>query len=330
LDTENVLAEYSTLSDAMKAEYEKLQGDNNVAVETIATLKEELQLAETEITGQIDKIEQLQEELNKIKEEHSSTAITATTLQTDYEKLNEENLALKNSMADFDSQIEALYGELEKNETAIRALQEQNGELLIEMLDLEEATANYEDAGKALLQLQSDKAALERSVVDLIKENEEMLEQMAKLYESEVIETEASVKPAQIEDEVEVEEIESSMVVPSEPEVGEKEIAAPVMAEQEMDSDDVIPDDLKLVEGIGPKIQELLYNSGIKTFQRLSTTPVEHIRRILVLAGDRFAVHDPKTWPEQAKLAAESSWDELKKFQEQLAAEAEKAEGQKS
>jgi chromosome segregation ATPase len=282
-DSENMLSEYSALSDAMKAEYDNLQ-----------------------------------DELNKIKEEHSSTAITATTLQTDFENLNKENAALKNSIEDFEAQIESLYGELENNEIAIRALQEGNGELLTEMISLENAEANnYQDAEKALLQLQNEKAALERSVVELIKENEEMIENMSKIYETEVIEKEASVNPVQIEDEVEADIEEKT------------EISATVISDAEVDNDDVIPDDLKLVEGIGPKIQELLYNSGIKTFQRLSKTPVEHIRRILVLAGDRFAVHDPKSWPEQAKLAAESKWDDLKTFQEHLAAEAEKIEEEK-
>jgi hypothetical protein len=33
---------------------------------------------------------------------------------------------------------------------------------------------------------------------------------------------------------------------------------------------------------------------------------------------DRYKSHDPATWPEQAKLAAEGNWEELKKRQDEL------------
>lgn len=78
----------------------------------------------------------------------------------------------------------------------------------------------------------------------------------------------------------------------------------------------VAGDDLKKVEGIGPKIQELLNNEGILTFADLAQTSVDKIKDVLVAAGSRYQMHDPTSWPLQAGLAAEGKWDELKEWQE--------------
>lgn len=76
--------------------------------------------------------------------------------------------------------------------------------------------------------------------------------------------------------------------------------------------------DLKIVEGIGPKIEQLLHDGGIMTWAELATTPVTRLREILDAAGPRFQIHDPGTWPSQAKFAAEGKWDELKEYQDML------------
>jgi predicted flap endonuclease-1-like 5' DNA nuclease len=80
----------------------------------------------------------------------------------------------------------------------------------------------------------------------------------------------------------------------------------------------VVPDDLKVVEGIGPKIEQLLNNEGILTFAQLAVTAPERIKEILVAGGSRFQMHDPTTWPEQSALARDGKWDELKVWQDAL------------
>ncbi len=75
---------------------------------------------------------------------------------------------------------------------------------------------------------------------------------------------------------------------------------------------------LQKIEGIGPKIEQLLYAEGIYTWDALSRTAVEEIRMILDKAGPRFKMHNPETWPEQASLAAQGKWEELKKWQDEL------------
>jgi large subunit ribosomal protein L20 len=77
-------------------------------------------------------------------------------------------------------------------------------------------------------------------------------------------------------------------------------------------------DDLKVIEGIGPKIAELLIAAGISTFAKLAATDVAKLRAVLEAAGSKFATHDPATWPQQSKLAAEGKMDELKALQDAL------------
>jgi large subunit ribosomal protein L27 len=77
-------------------------------------------------------------------------------------------------------------------------------------------------------------------------------------------------------------------------------------------------DDLKIVEGIGPKIETLLKEGGITTWAELAAAPVERLKEILDAAGPRYQIHDPSTWPAQSKFAAEGQWDELKEYQDML------------
>ena len=77
-------------------------------------------------------------------------------------------------------------------------------------------------------------------------------------------------------------------------------------------------DDLKIVEGIGPKAAEALVNAGVDTFEKLSKKSAEEIKNILVSASSTLAHLDPTTWAKQAELAANGKWDELKKWQDEL------------
>lgn len=80
----------------------------------------------------------------------------------------------------------------------------------------------------------------------------------------------------------------------------------------------VKPDDLKIVEGIGPKIEQLLKDGGINTWAELAAADVDRLREILDAAGPRYQIHDPSTWPAQAKFADEGKWEELKEYQDML------------
>jgi len=77
-------------------------------------------------------------------------------------------------------------------------------------------------------------------------------------------------------------------------------------------------DDLKLVEGIGPKIEELMHAAGITTWAQLAAAPNETLEAILDEAGPRFRIHDPATWSKQAAMADAAQWEELEAYQDHL------------
>ncbi|MCB0584496.1 MAG: DUF1049 domain-containing protein, partial [Phaeodactylibacter sp.] len=78
------------------------------------------------------------------------------------------------------------------------------------------------------------------------------------------------------------------------------------------------PEDLKIIEGIGPKIEELLKSAGIGNWAALAEAEVELLRDVLESAGPTYRIHDPSTWPAQARLAANGEWGVLKEYQAEL------------
>ncbi|WP_299873394.1 helix-hairpin-helix domain-containing protein [uncultured Cocleimonas sp.] len=76
-------------------------------------------------------------------------------------------------------------------------------------------------------------------------------------------------------------------------------------------------DDLKKIEGIGPKIAEVLGEAGVTTYAQLAGMERDAIKTILDTVAT-LKSKEPKTWPQQAQLAADGKWDELKTLQDEL------------
>ena len=79
-----------------------------------------------------------------------------------------------------------------------------------------------------------------------------------------------------------------------------------------------VQDDLKVVEGIGPKIANLLISNGIDTWSKLAKTTVVDLQKILDSAGSSMQLADPGTWPAQAEMADKGAWDQLEEYQDFL------------
>jgi len=77
-----------------------------------------------------------------------------------------------------------------------------------------------------------------------------------------------------------------------------------------------IPDNLQLIEGIGPKIAGILNQAGIYTYSDLANTSTDELDRVLAAAG--LITGRSQTWSEQAKLANEGKREELAALQAQL------------
>jgi len=82
----------------------------------------------------------------------------------------------------------------------------------------------------------------------------------------------------------------------------------------------VVMDDLKVVEGIGPKVEDVLQGAGITNWALLARADPQLLRATLDAAGPEYKVHDPTTWPQQAVLALGGHWDALRAMQDGLRA----------
>ncbi len=76
-------------------------------------------------------------------------------------------------------------------------------------------------------------------------------------------------------------------------------------------------DDLKKIEGIGPKIAEVLAENGVSTYAALAKMDRDAVKAILDTVST-LKSKEPKTWPQQAALAADGKWEELEKLQDEL------------
>lgn len=77
-----------------------------------------------------------------------------------------------------------------------------------------------------------------------------------------------------------------------------------------------IPDDLTKLEGIGPKVAQVLAGMGITTFDSLAKADPAHLRTALDAAGYKYM--EPAGWIEQAAFAARGDTEGLKKLQDSL------------
>ena len=139
---------------------------------------------------------------------------------------------------------------------------------------------------------------------------------------SETIATDIDAAAEGINVEAATETVETTMVVETmatNVDAAAEGINVEAMAETtESIENEVTPDNLKEIEGIGPKIEELLNNEGIFTFAQLAATDTDTLQDILDEAGSAYNRHNPETWVEQAQLAAEGKWDELRTWQAEL------------
>lgn len=93
---------------------------------------------------------------------------------------------------------------------------------------------------------------------------------------------------------------------------------APVKKAAPAKKAEVKGDDLTIIEGIGPKIAEILANKGIATFAVLATKSADEVKELLVAEGNKFNTVVTDTWAEQAQLAADGKFEELEKLKDEL------------
>lgn len=77
-------------------------------------------------------------------------------------------------------------------------------------------------------------------------------------------------------------------------------------------------DDLKVVEGIGPKIEGLLNEANINTWAELAKSDQSVVQEVLDNAGPRYKMHNPATWAKQAQLLVDEKWAEFEAYTDRL------------
>lgn len=79
-------------------------------------------------------------------------------------------------------------------------------------------------------------------------------------------------------------------------------------------------DNFEIIEGIGPKINDVMHVAGVHTFAALAALDIPAIAKILDAAGPNFKLANPETWAQQASLCASGHWEKLKAWQDELVA----------
>ncbi|PCJ66948.1 MAG: hypothetical protein COA58_05710 [Bacteroidetes bacterium] len=184
-----------------------------------------------------------------------------------------------------------------------------NGGLKSKIEELEHENSTLKSESKSVEVETTDVSSFETTIKEQKKSIDDLNERLSECYASR-IKTENSLSALQ-EKFKETTSQAFAQVVETAP---AKEVAA-IAASGSIGGQ---KDDLKRIEGIGPKIEELLNNDGIYTFEQLVASSVERVKGILTAAGPNYAVHDPTTWSEQAGLAHNGKWEALDTLQEEL------------
>lgn len=102
--------------------------------------------------------------------------------------------------------------------------------------------------------------------------------------------------------------------LPEQAEVASRHVELPEPDLLMHDETESAGDDLKRINGITPGVVSVLYTAGIRSYGDLAGSSADRLEKVLRSAGIRNT--NPKNWPEQARLAGEGKWDELKHFGE--------------
>jgi len=253
----------------------------------------------------------------KIKEEMKAAEIAR---EAQGEKLEKAADAIKGKTQDIETKAEEVLGAVTETASEVG---DQIRDAFEDAVDTVKAIAEVV-GGKVNEKVQEAKEKIQETVEEVKEDIQEKVEDVQKKVtevkenvqeKAEEVKENVQGKVDEVKESIEekVEEVEEEI---EEVKIIETTEAVKIVATPKKGVDR--PDDLKIVEGIGPKIEEILQNVGIKTWEQLSQTAPTQLSSILLAAGSRYKSHNPSTWPKQARMAADGKWDELKVWQDEL------------
>ncbi len=213
-------------------------------------------------------------------------------------------------------QADAELGRLRSLVTELQPLQEQ---LRVASINHEAAQKQKDDrAARVAAEFRERIASLDTERADWRRRGESAQQQVV-ARDAEIqellrrIEALRNAPPKVIERIVEVEKVVTVMAPAAAPVA-----ARPAAPAKRRDSGAGRRDDLKVIEGIGPKIEQLLNNAGYLTFRSVAEADAAALAVILEAAGPRFKLARTDTWPQQAGLLADNNMAAFKTLTDAL------------
>ena len=324
------------LEDTIKSNEKKLKDQNK-------TLKEQ----EASLNDLNAGLQERAELVNRAKEKFIEQKNRIETLETSQKNKDTELKDLTERVQEQDSTIESLRAELDQREEAISNLEDQLQELNNDTSAVKQEIADLNDH---TLQMISERDTQIETLTKSIKSRDENIVHLNKrLQEQETtvkdINTQLSQRDTIIqglnfqileqnhqinnlkEEKADLDEcIQKLMTSVEETETREAELGK-MLQEEERELKTLqeralrMHDDLTHIAGIGVKISSVLRSAGIDTFEKLATTKVDSIRKILEAENPSLLrLTDPSTWPEQARIAADGDWEALSNLQNKIKA----------
>ncbi len=303
---------------AARGEIEKLQATARSYTHTIDDLNNQILGLKTRYSQLTEEMEKEEQALNQVVEMQSSFNATTSRLEAIEEKLerlSDENASLKMVLAAMQSQSEGVVlGEPPRSSPLEENAQKDSKEKQAEAARLAVEEAIGKTIPKAKYGEKDDLTLLKGIGTSTEKKLNELgiyaFEQIRQ-FDDDLIEkvTQAiAFFPGRIQRDDWVGQANRLLEIKKES--PEAQLPSAVFPDN--------PGDLKVIEGIGPKIEKLLKGAGIKTWKALSESEVEKVQKILDQGGDQFHLHNPSTWPMQAQMATNGEWEKLKKYQDYL------------
>ena len=284
-------------------------------------------LDESQMTDLKNKLQRLENDLHTSRMLVVKFQTEANLLQEGKNKLKEEENALlekSKELDSFKSKITQLEGDLQKAKQAVSEQHQMKQQIQAEIEKWKnEADVQAKNAADGF-QYQSKAAALEASLKKLQQENAVLNEKLSVATNDHLNAIASSAESTHLQSQVADLKLKSGMLESDlvtlrqnflllEEKYNrlqkEKNQIEEQMVLKAVATVPVKPDDLAKIEGIGPKVEELLNKSNIHTYAQLAATPLPQLQSILRNAGEQFNVSDPSTWSEQAQLLSEGKFE---------------------
>ena len=285
-------SEVESLRNRVRNQEKELQLDREEMSKLKAAL-DQVQSEKVRLAASLDErqISAMQDKINKLENDLHGSRLLVVKYQTEWKQMEEDQARMKAAQAEVDSHSGELSG-LRQKASQLEA-------------DLQKARQGL--AETAALRAELDTVKAERDKWNQEADAQARNASAALALESRVSSLEGQLRSLESENRRLQAELDAALT--------EKASLAEALAKA---AGPVKPDNLKVIEGIGPKLEEMLNGHRIYTFRQLADTPVSVLQGILDEAGETYRIHDPGTWPEQAKLLSEGKLEAFEKLTDEL------------